>query len=494
MIKKWIAISFIFIFSHAYATEEIDKKSTSQFEEQYKTTSHTLNINGNVISYDAKAGTLLMKTENGKNKASFFYVAYMKNDVKDFSKRPITFCFNGGPGSSSVWLHLGTFGPKRVLFDEKGYANPPYTLVDNDQSILDLTDLVFIDPVSTGYSRACEGEDEKQFHGVDEDVKSIAHFIRLFITKNQRWDSPKYLAGESYGTTRASALASYLHDESYIYSNGILLISSVLNFQTLNDHQNGNDLPYILFLPTYTRASAYYHRLPKELEKDLNKTIKEVEEFALNEYSLALMKGDRLTGEEKKGVISKIAKYTGLSEDFIDRANLRINSLVFAKELLRNEKKTIGRFDTRYTGSDLNACGEVFDYDPSANAIFGAFTAAFNQYIRSDLQWETDLEYKVLASIHPWNYNKAVNQYLNVGEALRDVMTKNEALKVFVASGYYDLATPYFATDYTLNHLNLNPSLRSHITEKYYDGGHMMYVQYPNLVKLKKDIAEFFKN
>jgi carboxypeptidase C (cathepsin A) len=476
--------------------KKAEKKEESTVEmpkERAVTTQHALIINGQEIKYQATAGTLLLKGDDDKNKGSVFYVAYTKDGITDNSKRPITFCFNGGPGSSSVWLHMGTFGPRRVLFDENGYANPPYGLVDNEYSLLDVSDLVFIDPVSTGYSRAVLGEDAKQFHGVDEDVKSIANFIRLYITRNARWDSPKYLAGESYGTTRAAFLAGYLHENQYIYCNGIVLISSILNFQTLNDQQNGNDLPYALFLPTYTKVAAFYKKLAPELLKNMDKTLDEVQQFALKDYTYALMQGDALDTKSRDDIISKLSAYTGLSIDYIAQENLRISSLHFAKELLRAEGKTVGRFDGRYRGIDANGCGETFEYDPSLDAIIGAFTATFNDYIRRELKWDSDEEYKILTSVSPWNYNKATNQYLNVGENLREVMTRNPSLKVFVGSGYYDLATPYFATDYTFNHLNLNKSLKSHITKKYYDGGHMMYVQKNSLTKLAEDLRAFYR-
>jgi len=356
-----------------------------------------------------------------------------------------------------------------------------------------MTDLVFIDPVSTGYSRAAAGEDAKQFHGVEEDVKSIAHFIRLFTTLNLRWDSPKYLAGESYGTTRAAALAGHLHDKHFLNLNGIMLISSVLNFQTISDPQGGNDLPYIVFLPSYTAAAWYHNKLDSELQKDFHKALEEAQTFAETEYTLALMQGNALNPKKRQEIVLKLARYTGLTPDYIEGANLRVDNIRFAKELLRKEHRTIGRFDSRYKGIDSDSNGSSFEYDPSLDSIAGAFTATFNQYVRAGLKWETDTEYQVLTSLGPWDYSKSPNQYLYVGETLRSVMSKNPNLKVFVGSGYYDLATPYFATDYTFRHLGLDASLLPNITMKYYDGGHMMYVQYPELVQLKRDLAEFLK-
>lgn len=470
---------------------EIKDAGTPQITDKQVTTDHTVTIGGKVLGYKATTGTLVLKDQLDKSKATIFYIAYTKKDEGNHSKRPITFCFNGGPGSSSVWLHMGVFGPRRVAFDDKGYALPPYQMTENEYSILDLTDLVFIDPVSTGYSRAAFGEDEKQFHGVEEDIKAMADFIRLFVTKEERWDSPKYIAGESYGTTRAAGLANNLHDDKYLYVNGIILLSSVLNFQTLHDPHNGNDLPYILYLPTYTAAAFYHKKLTPELQKDFKKTLEEAQQFANTDYTLALMQGNKIDSKRRQEIVQKLALYSGISPEFIERSNMRISPFAFAKELLRKENRTIGRFDACYTGIDVNGNSQCFEYDPSAEAIFGAFTAVFNQYVRSDLKWVDDQEYKIITSLQNWRHKG--NQYTNVSGDLREVMTKNPAIKVFVASGYYDLATPYFATEHTINHLGLDPSLQGHITMKNYAGGHMMYVQRANLIQMKKDLSEFFK-
>ena len=494
MIKCCNYFIFILTFlSPLYAEETLKEQPAATFKEDVSETTHTAKINGVELSYKATAGNLILKDESGKAKASIFYVAYTKQNENNLVQRPITFCFNGGPGSSSVWLHLGVFGPRRLGFEEGGTPAPPYQLTDNDYSILDMTDLVFIDPVSTGYSRAAPGEDPKQFYGVEEDVKSIAHFVRLFLTRQDRWESPKYLAGESYGTTRAAALAKHLHEESHLYINGVILISSILNFQTLTDPQGGNDLPYISFLPTYTAIAWYYKKLPEDLQRlGLQKAMQEAEKFAMNEYNWALMQGDNLDAQKKQEIVQKLARYTGLSPSYIDKSNIRINNIRFAKELLRNEKRTVGRFDTRYQGMDYDAAGECFDYDPSFEALIGPFSGAFNYYVRNELKWKDDAEYKCLAQVTPWNYSKASNQFLHVGESLREVMTKNPTLKVFVGSGYYDLATPYFGTDYTFGHLNLDPSLRNNVKKYYYEGGHMMYTHLPSLIKLKQDLANFF--
>lgn len=485
----------------AVAQDEPKPKSTDEKElkkeppkEEAVTTSHKVKINGVDISYKATVGTQLLNDDKGNPKALLFYTAYSKEGVDDLGNRPITYCFNGGPGSSSVWLHLGVLGPRRVDIDETGKsAKHPYNLVDNPYSILDETDLVFIDPVSTGYSRTVPGEDPKQFHGVETDVQSIAEFIRLFTTRNQRWESPKFLAGESYGTTRAAGLAQELHDTHHLYLDGIVLVSSVLNFQTIR-FSSGNDLPYILFLPTYTATALYHNKLSAEMQADPKKTLEEAQKFAIGEYAEALMQGDLLDKERYQTILKKLSSFIGLSPEYVDRAHLRVNIYRFAKELLRNEKRTVGRFDSRLKGIDSDSCGETFEFDPSFENIVGLFTSTFNNYIRAELNWKKDEEYKILTDVSPWDYSAATNQYLDVGEKLRDVMSKNTFLDVFVASGYTDLATPYYATEYTFAHLGLDPSLRDNVILKTYEGGHMMYLKHSSLVEFKSDLAHFIKH
>ncbi|WP_079989361.1 S10 family peptidase [Candidatus Protochlamydia phocaeensis] len=462
-------------------------------QEEFSETRHEVTINGQPIAYKAVAGNMILRDDNCKSKASLFFISYTKEGTEDMRQRPITFCFNGGPGSSSVWLHLGVFGPRRVFLTENGDALPPYHLVDNEFSILDQTDLVFIDPVSTGFSRAIPPEEAKRFHGVEEDIKSVAEFIRLYITRFNRWESPKFIAGESYGTTRAAGLAGYLHDEYYMYVNGVILVSSVLNFQSI-DFSAGNDLSYLLFLPSYTAAAWYHKKLPEDLQQaSLTEVLQAARDFVNNEYVLALFKGDLLSPQQRADVTRKLARFTGLSSDYIEKSNLRIDILRYAKELLRNRKRTIGRFDSRFMGIDADAVGERFEYDPSADAIFGAFTATFNNYVHTELKWKNDNHYKILTSVQPWDYGIS-NQYLNVADTLRGVMTKNPYMTVFVANGYYDLATPFFATEYTFNHLGLDPSLLDHIDMQYYDAGHMMYIHRPSLIKLKKDLASYYQD
>jgi len=450
-------------------------------------------IAGEEINYTATAGTLLLKTDDEKPKASIFYVAYMRDGVEDVAHRPLTFAFNGGPGSSSVWLHLGLLGPQRVLMDEEGGPlPPPFQLVNNEYSLLDITDLVFIDPVSTGYSRPVPGEDAKQFHGVTQDIESVGEFIRLYTTRVQRWSSPKFLIGESYGTTRAAGLSAHLHQTLGMYLNGIMLVSAILNFQSAR-FDLGNDLPYILFLPSYAASAWYHKKLPDSLQsKPLREFLREVEAFAAGDYNVALMKGDALSGDERAAVIDQLARYTGLSATYIEHTNLRINIHRFVKELLRDERRTIGRFDSRFKGIDRDAAGERHEYDPSYAIIQGAYTAALNHYMRSVLAFKSDRVYEILtANVQPWDYSKFQNQYVNVAEDLRKAMTYNPFLRVFVANGYYDLATPYFATEYTFHHLGLDPELQGHVAMGYYEAGHMMYLHRLSLAALKRDLASF---
>lgn len=473
-----------------------------ELQDQLSTTQHSVTIGQQEIHYTVTAGTIVLKEEQEKDsksdgekaKASVFFVAYTLDNVGDTAKRPITFSFNGGPGSSSVWLHLGVLGPRRVETDQQGnLLQPPYQLVENQYSILDQTDLVFIDPISTGFSRVVQGEEAKQFHGFRKDIESIGDFIRLYTTRYQRWTSPKFLIGESYGTTRAAGLSGYLQERHGLYLNGIMLISSVLDFQTIR-FMNGNDLPYILYLPSFTATAWYYNLLDEELQADLYQTLREVEEFAVGEYTVALMKGTDLLEDERQEVIRKLTRYTGLPIDYIGRTDLRVNIMRFCKELLRNQGKTVGRFDSRFTGLDRDSVGERFEYDPSYTNILGPYTATLNDYLRSQLEFESDLAYEILTDrVHPWNYDTHQNQYVNVTDTLRKAMTTNPYLKVFVASGYYDLATPYMATRYTFNHLGLDKSLQQNVSMSFYEAGHMMYVHQQSLIQLKEDLEGFIQ-
>ena len=469
---------------------------------------HTVTIDGKEIAYTVTTGTLVLKEESEKTgdkageaegekpKASIFFVAYTRNDVEDKTQRPLTFSFNGGPGSSSVWLHLGALGPRRVLMNDVGnLLPPPYRLADNPESILDVTDLVFIDPMLTGYSRAVAGEKAKEFLDFKKDIESVGDFIRLYTTRYQRWLSPKFLIGESYGTTRAAGLSGYLQERHGMYLNGIMLVSSILDFGTAQAHP-GNDLPYILFLPTYAATAWYHRRLDTQLQKDLHALLDDVKAFALGEYAIALMKGAALSAKERAAIIKRLARYTGLSADYIDRVNLRIEIWRFTKELLRDQRRTVGRLDSRFTGIDRDSGGETFEHDPSASATSGPYTATFYDYVRRELKFESDLPYEILnfKAFEQWSFAQHENRYVEVGETLRKAMSINPHLKVFVASGYYDLATPYLATKYTFDHLSLDPSLQQNISMGFYEAGHMMYIHQPSLAQLKQDLAAFIGN
>jgi carboxypeptidase C (cathepsin A) len=478
-----------------------DKETKPEPTDVIVESQHSVTINGQLINYTVTTGTIVLKEEEEKEekaegekaKASIFFIAYRKDDVADTAQRPITFSFNGGPGSSSVWLHLGVLGPRRVdNHDVDSSLLPPYRLVDNEYSLLDETDLVFIDPVGTGYSRAVAGEKPKQFYDFKKDIESVGDFIRLYVTRYRRWNSPKFLIGESYGTTRAAGLSGYLQERHGMYLNGIMLVSSILNFQTAR-FMPGNDLPYILFLPTYTATAWYHGRLDADLQTDLGQTLAEVETFALNEYNLALMQGAALPAAEQQAIAEKLARYTGLSTDYLLRTNLRINIHRFCKELLREQRRTVGRLDSRYVGIDRDAAGEHSENDPSYTVILGAYTSTFNDYIRRELAFESDLPYEILSfKVFPaWQYAQNQNSYVNVAETLRKAMAMNPALKVHVANGYYDLATPYLATRYTFDHLELDPSLQDNISMSFYEAGHMMYVHLPSLAQMKQVLADF---
>ena len=456
------------------------------------TTVHEIKVAGKPLRYTATAGTLPIAGDNGEPEAKVFYVAYTAEGAGDRATRPLMFSFNGGPGSSSVWLHLGAIGPRRVVMpDDATFAAPPFRLVDNESTWLDKCDLVFIDPVGTGYSRAAKPELNKKFHGLAGDVASVGEFIRLYMVRANRWQSPIYLVGESYGTTRAAGLANALVNQG-IACNGVLLISSVLNFQTV-EFSRGNDTPYPLFLPTYTAIAWYHKKLPPELQGDLKKTLDEVKAWATDAYPSALAKGDRLTPSERQEVVDRLARYTGLDRTFIDRSNLRVEIQRFAKELLRDRQRVVGRLDGRFQGIDANPGGELPEADPSMSAIRPPYTSTFNDYIQRELEYKSDLPYYILGEgVGAWDWGLTGRTgYPDVSAALRDAFAKNPTLKVFVGSGYYDLATPFAATEYTMAHMNLEPSMRRNFTVAEYESGHMMYIHGPSLAKLKADVAAF---
>jgi carboxypeptidase C (cathepsin A) len=463
-------------------------------EEPPVVTKHEIKLGDKTLKYTVSTGLMPIKNvQTGETEARMFYMAYTLDGAD--KSRPLMFSFNGGPGSSSVWLHLGAIGPKRVRMQEDGMMPaPPYQLVDNESTWLDQTDLVFIDPVGTGYSRATRPELAVKFLSLNGDLDSVGEFIRIYLTRNERWLSPLFLVGESYGTTRASGLSGLLVDRGIAF-NGILLISTIMNFQTAL-FAPGNDLPLILILPSYTATAWYHKKLPADLQrKPLRQVLDEVEHWAANEYTLALGKGDQLSGADRQKVVDQMARYTGLGKSFIDNYNLRVDLGRFNKELLREQKRTTGRLDSRFTGIDSTAGGERPEFDPSMTAIRPPYTAAFNQYVSGQLGYKTDAVYHILGGgfASPWNMN-AENTYADTSVALRSAFSKNPYLKVFVAYGYYDMATPYFAAEYTIDHMNLDPSLKQNIKTAYYEAGHMMYIDVKSLSKLKQDVVAFIQS
>jgi len=490
---KYLIACLFFVsgFASAQKNPVVEQKEFIPSGVQISVARNSVIINGVRIDYTTHTGYLDLRNDTGKLIAKIFFIYYRKNN-EDPGKRPVTFAFNGGPGSSSVWLHMGGLGPKRVLLEEDGTATPPpYKIISNEYSWLDKTDLVFIDPVATGFSRPAPGENARQFHGYVEDIQSVGSFIRHFLSRYERWASPKYLAGESYGTTRAAGLSKFLQDSYRIYINGIFLISPVLNFGT-NDYYVGNDLPRALYIPSYTAAAWYHKKLSPSLQGDLVKALKESEAFALGEYATALLKGAWMSEEEKVKIAEKMSYYTGLSKEYCLQANLRVEENRFYKELRRKEGLTIGRLDARFTGTDLDDAGETVSFDPSFTNIDGPFTSAVNDYFIRELNFKEEYAYNIFGNVRPWNYNNVQNQFLNVAESLRDAMAKNPSLKVYVGSGYYDFATPYFTAMYDVAHMFLRPEAMKNIRHYFYTSGHMYYINKPDLIRFKKDVDNFF--
>ena len=491
MIRLLVFLSLILLAAPLYAGDSA--KADVPIYQEPVTTKHAVTIDGKRIEYEATAGHLTLTKEDGTVRAKVFFVAYTKTGVSDPAKRPLTFSFNGGPGSSSVWLHLGVLGPRRVLMNDDGTTTPPpYQLVDNDKSWLDLTDLVFIDPVSTGYSRAADEKTANQeFHGYRQDIQSVGAFIQRWITDNKRWASPKYLIGESYGTTRAAGLSEHLQERYGMYLNGVILVSAVLNFQTIR-FAEGNDLPYALFLPTYAATARYHDKIGGDAP--LDQLVESARRWAEGGYTTALMKGDALSDLERDETMQRLTAMTGLSEDYLDKTDLRVNIHKFCAELLRDRGLAVGRFDSRYTGAVANRLSEYMERDPSHHpTIAGCFSTCINDYLTRELNVSTTLPYEVLTGrVWPWDFGSAQNEYLNVAPSLREAMLMNPDLKVWVLNGYFDLATPFFATEYTIDHMGLPASHRENISMSYYEAGHMMYLLKKELDQMKVDAKGFF--
>ncbi len=479
-----------------------EKAELPEIEEQSVSKKYSGKFGEAKVAYTATAATQVIEREDDR-KAAFFYVAYTQDDV-DPAERPIIFAFNGGPGSSTVWLHLGLFGPKRVEFDDDGFpVGIPGRLIDNEYSILDVADVVHVDAVGTGLSRGLPKDKEKDYHHFSKDIKAFSDFIISYLNRNGRWASPVFLAGESYGTTRGAAIAADLFDKG-LQLNGILLISVAMSFQTIAMDVDagflfhpGNDLPFLTHFPTYAATAWYHGALARKYQsKDLRSFLDEVEAFALGQYWSALAMGDQLEDAERKKVVRKVADYTGLSPEYVDQYDMRIHIMRFCKELLRSQRKTVGRLDTRYTGYDRVADGDNLESDPASNLAMGPMSSALNAYVRSELGFETDDFYEILSMEvnQRWDYEEFKNRYVDTSENLRSVMSRSQRMKVFVANGYFDLATPHMASEYTFSHMGLDPEIRKNVRTEYYEAGHMMYVHKPSLVKLAADMREFVRD
>ena len=454
---------------------------------------HSLTIDEKTLSYTTTTGLMPIRDDKGELKATLFYTAYTLDGVEDTGSRPLTFTYNGGPGSASVWLHMGGLAPKRVeMLPDGGMPKPPFKLVDNEYTWLEDTDLVFVDPVDTGYSRAVNEEAAKEAKDVKGDIATVGEFIRLYLARNARWTSPLFLCGESYGTFRSAGLAGYLIERGVAF-NGIILISSILNMQTAR-FTLGNDLPYQLFLPTYAATAWYHNRVPKDLKKkDIRAFLDEVEAWVEEVYVPALSRGSRLPEKRRAEVLDTLARFTGLRREYIDQSNLRINIHQFTKELARDEMRTVGRLDSRFKGADKDGVGATPEFDPSMAAIRPPFTSVLNTYFRTELGYESDVEYHILRGLE-WNWGDAMKGYADTSDDLRAAFAKNPYMRLFVASGYYDLATPYYATLYTLSHMNLDAGVQPNIRMEEYPTGHMIYIDYEAMVALKGHVAEFIRD
>jgi carboxypeptidase C (cathepsin A) len=454
-------------------------------------TGGSVTIGGKVVNYKATAGMLPILGKDGKPTAQVFYIAYTQTNKVDAADRPITYCFNGGPGSSSVWLHLGTYGPKRVDFPGDGTTapRPPGRLIPNEYSLLDVTDLVFIDPVSTGYSRPEQPDKAADFYGQNNDIQTVGEFIRLYTTREKRWRSPKFLSGESYGVFRACGLANYLQGRANLYINGLVLVSGVIDFETLRG-EGLTETPYLTFLPALTATAHYHKKLPADLQADFKKAIAESREFAERDYPRALSLGAVLPAADRQAAVQKLARLTGLSPEYVSDHDLRVSSFEFRKQLLKSEGKIIGRFDARVVSMDGNAAAMTPEFDPSHVAVSGVFSSAMNSYVREDLKFEKDIPYEILTGVQPWTWSRQTG-YPSTAPDLAAAMKQNPHLKVLVQCAWRDLACPPDGILLSLRQLGLPKPVQANIRVEEYEAGHMLYLNPPDLKKSAADIKDF---
>jgi len=466
-------------------------ETASAVADEPSQTRHVLRLDGRDIAYTATAGTLPIRLDDGKIAARMFFVAYTK-DGEDPKKRPVAFLYNGGPGSATIWLHMGSFAPKRAKMAEEGFQPaPPFELVDNEHSLIDAADLVFVDAIDTGYSRVMPGVDNNQFHGQDGDIRAFGEFISGYLGAYSRWPSPKFLIGESYGTIRSAGLSQELQARHGIELNGIVLVSALLTYQTLQPAPN-NDIAWAVQIQTFAATAWYHRKLPPDLQqKTVKQVVDEARTFAFGEYMLALTKGNTLNGAERQAMAEKLARFTGLSPAYILSANLRVDSGRFRKELLRDRRLVVGRLDGRFTALDADAAGERQEFDPSNTALQGPYVALFKDYVTSQLKWSTDLHYYSSGNVRPWTYVQ--NRYMDMTDTLRLTMAKNPYLKVLLVSGYYDMATYVGGAEFNLTHLAYDRQITDRVSYAYYEGGHMMYIRPSAHAELKRDVAAFVR-
>ncbi|MFN8573151.1 MAG: hypothetical protein U0132_13960 [Gemmatimonadaceae bacterium] len=458
-------------------------------EEKVSTTSHVARIDGREVRYTATVATIPIRLDNNEIQARMFFVAYTK-DGEDPKSRPVSFLYNGGPGSASIWLHMGSFAPKHVRMADEGFQPaPPFKLEDNPYSLIDATDLVFVDAISTGFSRPAKGVNSAVFHGQEGDIRAFGEFVNGWLTTYNRWSSPKYLIGESYGTIRSAGLSKELQTRHGIDLNGIVLISSLLTYQTLSPAPS-NDVAWASMIETFT-ADAWYHKaLPADLQaKTIKQVVDESRTFAWGEYMAALTKGNTLTDAERSATAARLARYTGLEPAFILNANLRVSAERFRKELLREKRLAIGRLDGRFTALDADAAGERQEFDPSNQALQGPYTALFQDYLKNELKWETELRYPSSGNVRPWQYVQ--NEYMDMTDALRGTMARNPFLKVFVAIGYYDMATLMGGAEFNFTHMAYDRQITDRVSYGYYEAGHMIYIRPSAHKALTNDIVRF---